>query len=100
MLQNLPYFYHKKTNVVFFISCNIREKIQLHEMKNEKNYMGFLMIKIWEILKRFGENKCLFLKSVCIARYSEILQLQGITTRYLWVVGHYYYRVLQDITAH
>ena len=33
---------------------NIREKLKLHEMKNEKNYMGFLMIKIWQMLKDFG----------------------------------------------
>ena len=28
-------------------------------MKNEKNYMGFLIIKIWQILKRFGGTKTL-----------------------------------------
>ena len=26
-------------------------------MKNEKNYMGFLIHKIWQILKRFAERK-------------------------------------------
>ena len=61
-LQNLLYFMYKKTQVVFFV-CNlmqlyffpyecpglcrhtrafIREKVKLHEMKNEKNYvLGF-----------------------------------------------------------
>ena len=68
ILQNLPYFMHKKTHVVFFsffISCHfiflpnecsglcrhrpghsLDKDIKLHEMKNEKNYMGFLIHKI------------------------------------------------------
>ncbi len=33
---------------------SLGEKITLHEMKNENNYMGFLMIKIWQILKHFS----------------------------------------------
>ena len=32
----------------------IRKKKKLLEMKNEKNCMGFLMHKIWQILKRFS----------------------------------------------
>ena len=44
MLKNLLYFMYKKTNVVF--RAFIREKVKLHEMKNEKNYMGFLIHKI------------------------------------------------------
>ena len=61
-LQNLLYFMYKKTRVVFFAfhsvqlyiftSCRHRpghsqgKNIKLHEMKNEKNYMGFLIHKI------------------------------------------------------
>ena len=33
-----------------------REKIKLPEMKNEQNYMGFLMIKLWQILKDFARS--------------------------------------------
>ena len=44
-LQNLLYFMYKKTHVVFFIFHFIKN-IKLHEMKNEKNYMGFLIHKI------------------------------------------------------
>ena len=40
----LNQFYEKKNS--------IRGK-KLHEMKNEKKYMDFLMIKIWQILKCF-----------------------------------------------
>ena len=77
MLQNLPYFMYKKTHVVilFFISCkwvmnalgnecpglcphrsghSSGKNIKLHDMKNEKNYVGFLITKIWQILKRFS----------------------------------------------
>ena len=56
----LPYFYHKKTHVVFFILCyfiffpNECPGLCQHEMKNENNYMGFLMIKIWPNLKHFS----------------------------------------------
>ena len=32
----------------------IREKINLHEMKNEKNYVGFCIPKVWQILERFS----------------------------------------------
>ena len=67
MLQNLLCFYNKKTYVVFFVFhfeqlsfcpnecpglCRHRpghslvKKIKLLEMKNEKNYMGFLILKI------------------------------------------------------
>ena len=66
---------YKKTHVVFwfFISCNFiflpnecpglcqhrpghssGKNIKLYEMKNEKNYVGFLIHKIWQILKRFS----------------------------------------------
>ena len=72
MLQNLLYFYNKKTRIVFFrfsfratLCVNLNEcpglyrhrpghslgkhkgkHIKLHEMKNEKTYVGFLIIKI------------------------------------------------------
>ena len=58
---------------LFFISCNfiflpyecpghgrhrpghsLGKNIKLHEMKNEKNYAGFLIHKIWQILKCFS----------------------------------------------
>ena len=32
-------------------------------MKNEKNYVGFLMHKTWQILKRLSSANLLFLKS-------------------------------------
>ena len=35
---------------------SLGEKIKLHEMKNEKNYVGFPMIKIWQILKDFAKS--------------------------------------------
>ena len=67
MLQNLPYFWNTKTNAIFFgfsFSATLfffssqcpglsktraftREKIKLHEMKNEKTTWV-----IWQILKR------------------------------------------------
>ena len=65
-LQNLPYFYHKKTQVVFFRffhfvqihfppnECpglcphrpghSLGKKIKLHEMKNGKSNFGFSYI--------------------------------------------------------
>ena len=67
MLENLLYFMYKKTHVVFFVfhfvqlyffpyECpglcqhrpghSLGENIKLHKMKNEKNYMGFLIHKI------------------------------------------------------
>ena len=76
MIQNLLYFMYLKTHVFFFsffISCNLKflpyecpgpcqhrpghslgKKVKLHKMKNEKNYMGFLIHKIYQILKRFA----------------------------------------------
>ena len=42
--QNLPYSYHKKTCIFYFVQLffvDIREKIKLHEMKNEKVLHGF-----------------------------------------------------------
>ena len=35
---------------------SLGEKIKLHEMKDEKgkNYMGFYIPKIWQILKHFA----------------------------------------------
>ena len=77
MLQNFPYFWNTKTHSFFsfFISCyfiffpnecpglcqhrpghSLGEKIKLHEMKNEKNYMGFRIPKIWQILKHFARS--------------------------------------------
>ena len=74
MLQNLPYFWKKMYVVfLFFISCyfifplmntlvyfdidqgghSVGEKIKLHEMKNEKNYMVFRIPNVWQILKHF-----------------------------------------------
>ena len=78
---------NKKTHVVFFISCNLiflphkcpglyqhrpghslGKSIKLHEMKNEKNYVRFLITKIWQIWKHFSTSikvsaNYLFLKS-------------------------------------
>ena len=51
-LQNLLYFMYKKTHVVFFCFLFLfhfvqqGKNIKLHEMKNKKNYMGFLIHKI------------------------------------------------------
>ena len=57
-LQNLLYFMYKKTHVVFFrfsfratlyfylMNALVYVDIDQHEMKNEKNYMGFLIHKI------------------------------------------------------
>ena len=36
------------------ILCHSSEIRGLHEMKNEKNYVSFLIHKIWQILKRFS----------------------------------------------
>ena len=33
---------------------SLGEKIKLHEMKNEKNYVGIHISKIWQILKHFS----------------------------------------------
>ena len=33
---------------------SLGKNLKLHEMKNEKNYMGFRIPKIWQILKRFA----------------------------------------------
>ena len=33
---------------------SLGKNIKLHEMKNEKNCVGFLITKIWQILKRFS----------------------------------------------
>ena len=75
MLQFLPYFWNMKTHIVFFAfhfvqlyffpyECpglgrhrpwhSLCKNIKLHEMKNEKKYVGFLMHKLWQILKRFS----------------------------------------------
>ena len=35
------------------------KKIKQHEMKNEKNYIGFFITKTQQILKRFGGTKTL-----------------------------------------
>ena len=74
-LQNFLYLMYKNTHVVFFVfhfeqlylfpnECpvlclhrpghSLGKNIKLHEMKNEKNYMGFLIHKIEQILKHFG----------------------------------------------
>ena len=56
---------YKKIHIVFFrfsffVSCRHRpghslgKNIKLHEMKNEKKYVDFLIHKIWQILKRFS----------------------------------------------
>ena len=51
---------YKKTQVVFFVfhfyvdMHSLGKNIKLHEMKNEKIYMGFLIHKIEQILKRFS----------------------------------------------
>ena len=34
---------------------SLGKNIKLHEMKNEKNYMGFLITKIWQILRHFSK---------------------------------------------
>ena len=64
MLQNLPYFMKTKPKAAFsiFISCNFiyllndqgihyGKEIKLHEM--EKATFGFLIHKLWQMLKRF-----------------------------------------------
>ena len=35
---------------------SLGKNIKMHEMKNEKNYVGFLITKIWQILKRFSRE--------------------------------------------
>ena len=35
---------------------SLGKNIKLHEMKNEKNYVCFLITKIWQILKRSLEH--------------------------------------------
>ena len=71
-LQNLLYFWNMKTHVFIFYFCyfiffpnecpglcrhrpghSLGKKLKLHELKNEKNYVGFLIHKIWQILKHF-----------------------------------------------
>ena len=32
----------------------IKKNTKMHDMKNEKNYVGFLLDKIWQILNRFS----------------------------------------------
>ena len=77
MLQNLPYFMYKKTHVAFFafhlehflvflMNALVYDYVDIDQgihkvktqkmlkMKNEKNYMGFLIHKIWQILKGFS----------------------------------------------
>ena len=47
-LQNLPYFWNMKIQIVFFVSEVARNE------KRKKNYLGFFLIaKIWHILKYF-----------------------------------------------
>ena len=73
MLQNLPCFIYTKTQSCFFcfsfhttlffplmnalvyVDCRHRPghslgKFCLHEMKNEKNYAGFRIPKVWKFL--------------------------------------------------
>ena len=63
MFQNLLYFMYMKTHVVFFVfhfvklyifTLSLGKNIKLHEMKNEKNYVGFLIHKIEQISKHFA----------------------------------------------
>ena len=45
-------------------------------MKNEKNYVGFLITKTWQILKNFAGNFCqaqtLKLGSVCMEELGKL----------------------------
>ena len=68
---NLPYFIDTKTQSCFFHfsfcatffpnECchrpghSLGKKIKQHEMKNEKNYMGFRIPKIWQ-LQQFARS--------------------------------------------
>ena len=51
----MPYFWHEKNQLVFFISC----------------YMDFLMSKVWQILKHFAGT----------FRRAQTLKLWGVATR-------------------
>ena len=49
-------------------------------MKNEKNYMGFLITKIWQILKRFSralkvESKPL-ISEECVSKYMVSINME------------------------
>ena len=82
MLQNWPYFWNKKTQLVFFVFHFEQLNPKWLEIKNEKNSLGFLVPKLWQILKYFAETisssinllflKCviliLFLKHTCSSR--------------------------------
>ena len=48
---------------------SLGKKIKLHEMKNDKNYLGFRIPKIWQILKRFTGT----------FRRAQTLKLGGVT---------------------
>ena len=49
-------------------------------MKNEKNYMGLLMIKIWQILKRFSRT---------LSWASSLILLRGVPAMHILVVYEY-----------
>ena len=77
MLQKLTYFYCKKTHVFFFrfsfcatlffplmnapVYVDIDQgthygKNKIAQNEKSKKYVGFLMIKIWQILKDFARS--------------------------------------------
>ena len=52
MLQNLPYYWNTKTNIVCFSFRAILYKKARNERR--KKLHGFSYYKIWQILKRFA----------------------------------------------
>ena len=58
VLQNLPCFWNTKTYIFFSLDQtghSLGEKNEVsRNRKHEKNFMGFRITKIWQILNRFA----------------------------------------------
>ena len=88
-----PYFCNKKTQIIFsvFVLSNFGFlTVDMLEMKIGKNYLGFLISKIWQILKHFNRSisssrKLLFLKSVWVLEVPWSNALSAIFSPYLMI---------------
>ena len=79
MCQNLLCFLYKETLLVFFILCNFTFPLITRAFITKKNYVGFLIHKMKQILKYFIERQPL----ICEEWYYFILFIQK-TIWWLW----------------
>ena len=71
-----------------FVLNSIRGNV--HEMKNEKNYMGFLILKIWQILKHFTRvlswaQTCYFWRVFWITTFKKVHNF--------WLLGSVFWEI-------